>query len=267
MVEHFFYLYIIVNSPMRGMILLFSKNKMTASLLSSVLLIGLLAPVASAKITTARATIDIGSIGSSKYYVDWDAKTANSGQPRIQVSANVYFNSVKKDSDDKYGAGSVTISNSLSASNSVRGKWEINSTHREYDGSGKRTDIDTDYDSVQWDPAAARSLSSKDSIENDVLTEMKDSFSFDLDNFAFFRAVEVSSSHVSDSLKDIVVTAMDNQREGDIMPFVFVDESSEEAYILEKKADGTNQVTFIGVDEDGSWEVHEKVEKEGKSLK
>jgi len=247
--------------------ILFSTNKVVASLLSSALFIGLLAPGASAAITTARATIDIGSIGSSKYQVEWDAKTANSGQPRIQVSANVYFNSVKKDSDDASGSGSVTISNTLSASNSVKGKWEINSTHREYDSSGKRTDIDTDYDYVQWDPAAARSLSAHQSLETEVMAEITSSFQYDFDEFEFFRAVEVSNSKVSDSLKDIVVAAMDAQEEGDIMPFVYVDELAAEAYILEKKADGTNYATLIVLDGDGNWEVKEKGEKKGKRLK
>lgn len=242
------------------------RNKLVTSLLSTVLFAGLVAPTASASITTASASINIGSIGSSKYDVEWSAKTANSGEPRIYVSANVYFNSVKKDSDSSYGASSVKISNTLLAYNNVRGEWEINSTHKEYDGTGKMTDIDSDYDSVEWDPAAALTLSNKESVEDVVLSEITSSFSLDLDGFDSFRAVQVGEVNVSDSLKDIVVTVMDNQEEGDIMPLVFVNEESDEAYILEKKVDGTNLATFLTSDGSGNWEVKKEKEKKGKKI-
>lgn len=230
---------------------------------------GLFASNTFADITTAEAYINIGSVSSSNYSLEWKATTANTGQPRIYVTANIYFNDIKKDSNSKYGAAKVTISNTLSASKNVRGLWEINSTHKEYDGTGRTTDIASDYDKVQWDPA---SLSGSDvtemekmlvDFEREITEEISNSFKINVEGYDYFKAVKVGEVGNSESLEEIVTDVMTNQTEGDVIPMVYVHENNKKAYIFEKKADGRNVVYKLSKKADGEWTVADMTEKDG----
>ncbi|EST55088.1 hypothetical protein T458_10495 [Brevibacillus panacihumi W25] len=254
--------------------------KLSKSLIMSVsslaLVAGLFTSSAYASIKTATAYIDIGTIGSSSYNVIWEAETKTDAiYPQVGVSANVYFNDIRKDNDSSYPRNSriAEIAGVVSGSKSIRGLWEINSIHTQYNSSGKVTDQLEDYDKVRWDPAAFTTSTSEDieetlsTFQKDVVEDILISFDLEIEDYDFFKAVKVSETNYSDSLKQIVVDVMEKQQENDIMPYVYIHQSNQNGYILEKKKNGTNVVHTLVADNDGKWTVDEVNEKKGKKVK
>ncbi|HBZ81416.1 MULTISPECIES: hypothetical protein [Brevibacillus] len=226
--------------------------------------------------------ISLDNHTSTKYSVPFKATTtASKTSYLVNVSSNVYFNSAYKTSDDASGSLTAKVNTSTTGKSGTNGEWEIESFHYQWLSEDDLEDAQNSTDSVYYDKTDWALLKSSSDKEAKAFTQKVDNainefkaqtvksitndLNLDLTDYKIITVRDAIELDKTFTLLNEVKKVLDNQEEGDIKPTIYLHESKEKGYILQKKANGISNA-FELVNENGKWYTTDEKSKKGKKL-